>query len=97
RPGRRLGGHRRWRDSAAAVEPHLVTHLRQSAQMGRQDDADHRRVWTSTDSTAGRSRTMGVQLSPASADRYTCPPVVPKYTPHASSESTDIASRHTLP
>ncbi len=27
---------------------------------------------------------------------YTCPPVVPKYTPHSSRESTAIASRSTL-
>ena len=33
-----------------------------------QDDLDHFSVWTSTESTGGRSRTMGVQLSPASAD-----------------------------
>ena len=36
------------------------------------------RVCTSTESTAGRSRTMGAQLSPASEEAYTCPPVVPK-------------------
>jgi hypothetical protein len=53
-------------------------------------------VWTSTDSTAGRSRTIGAQLSPPSDDPYTCPPVVPKYSPHGSSESTDIASRKTF-
>ena len=57
---------------------------------------NHGSVWTSTESTAGRSRTMGAQLSPASADAYTWPPVVPKYTPHESSESTAIASRSTL-
>ncbi len=38
----------------------------------------HGRVCTSTESTAGRSRTMGAQLSPALAEAYTCPPVVPK-------------------
>ena len=31
-------------------------------------DADHGRVWTSTDITGGRSRTIGAQVSPASAD-----------------------------
>ena len=36
---------------------------------------------------------MAVQWSPASAEAYTCPPVVPKYTPHGSSASTAIASR----
>src|SRR6266853_4235340 len=87
----------RARDRAGAdVELHLVANVRQGAQVRREDDADHRRVWTSTDSTAGRSRTTGVQLSPASADMYTCPPDVPKYTPHLSSESTAIASRSTF-
>src|SRR5437763_531905 len=71
-------------------------HLGQRAQVGRQHHADHASVWASTDSTAGRSRTMGAQLSPPSADPYTCPPVVPKYTPHGSSESTAIASRSTF-
>src|SRR5438309_27291 len=36
------------------------------------------RVCTSTLSTAGKSRTMGFQLSPASLEAYTWPPVVPK-------------------
>ncbi len=35
-------------------------------------------VCTSTESTAGKSRTIGAQLSPASLEAYTCPPVVPK-------------------
>src|SRR5579875_2953573 len=59
-------------------------------------DRGHGRTWTSTDSTAGRSRTIGAQESPASAEQYTCPPVVPKYTPHESSVSTAIASRYTF-
>src|SRR5437879_474478 len=78
------------------VELHLAVDARQRPQMCREYDSDHSSVWTSTESTAGRSRTMGVQLSPASVDAYTCPPVVPKYTPHESSESTAIASRKTL-
>ena len=53
-------------------------------------------VCTSTLSTAGRSRTIGFQLSPASADAYTCPPVVPKYTPQLSRVSTAMASRSTF-
>src|SRR5438067_1731175 len=85
--------HRAPRDPARDVELHLALHLRQRPQVRRQYHADHRSVWTSTDSTAGRSRTMGAQLSPASADAYTCPPVVPKYTPHGSSESKASASR----
>src|SRR2546429_5467740 len=78
------------------VERHLAFDLRQRAQVRRQHHADHASVWTSTDSTAGRTRTIGAQLSPASADPYTCPPLVPKYTPHGSSESTAIASRSTF-
>src|SRR5439155_19359057 len=78
------------------LERHLAVEASQRSQMRRQDYPDHGSVWTSTESTAGRSRTIGVQLSPASADAYTCPPVVPKYTPHGSSESTVIASRNTL-
>src|SRR5262249_42516084 len=50
-------------------------------KMCRQYNANHGSVWPSTDNTGGRSRTMGAQLPPASADPYPCPPVVPKYTP----------------
>src|SRR2546427_11844797 len=78
------------------VELQLAGDVRQRPQMRREHDPDHGSVWTSTDTTDGRSRTMGAQLFPASADAYTCPPVVPKYTPHGSSESTAIASRNTL-
>src|SRR5271157_2241235 len=78
------------------VELHLTGDLRQLPQMRREHDSDHGSVWTSTDSTGGRSRTIGSQLSPASADAYTCPPVVPKYTPHGSRASTAMASRSTL-
>src|SRR5436309_2569622 len=84
------------RDRALDLEAHFASDLRQRPQMRRQYDTDHDSVCTSTESTAGRSRTIGAQLSPASADAYTCPPVVPKYTPHFSSESTAIASRSTL-
>src|SRR5256885_16179302 len=62
------------------VELHLSVDVRERPQMRREHDPDdHGNVWTSTDTTDGRSRTMGVQLFPASADTYTCPPVVPKY------------------
>src|SRR5437899_1965604 len=84
------------RDLTLDVELHLAVDVCEGPQMGREHDSDHGSVWTSTDTTDGRSRTMGAQLSPASADAYTCPPVVPKYTPHGSSESTAIASRNTL-
>ena len=40
----------------------------QVAQMPGKQDADHASVWTSTESTGGRSRTMGAQVSPASAE-----------------------------
>src|ERR1700680_4651429 len=88
--------HRSLRDRAVNLELHLTIDLRQRPKVPRQLDSDHGSVCTSTDSTAGRSRTMGAQLSPASADAYTCPPVVPKYTPHESSESRASASRSTL-
>src|SRR5438093_182431 len=55
----------------------------------------HPSVCTSTESTAGRSRTIGFQLSPASAEAYTWPPGVPKQIPHLSKESTAMASRST--
>src|SRR3990172_4712960 len=88
--------HRALRGRTLDVELHLAVDVRQRPQVGREHDPDHGSVCTSTESTGGRSRTMGAQLSPASADAYTCPPVVPKYTPHGSSESTAIASRNTL-
>ena len=50
----------------------------QGPQVRGKHDPDHGSVWASTDSTAGRSRTIGAQQSPASAEAYTCPPVVPK-------------------
>src|SRR2546421_981141 len=74
----------------------LGSDLREHAQRRRQHDANHVSVWTSTDRTGGKSLTLGAQLSPASADPYTCPPLVPKYTPQGSSESMDIASRSTF-
>ena len=100
-PQRGIAGLERVEDRALRrrtldLERHLAVDARQRPEMRGQHDPDHGSVWTSTDTTAGRSRTMGAQLSPASADAYTCPPVVPKYTPHESSESTAIASRNTL-
>src|SRR5215471_8579188 len=70
--------HRALRDRTFDVEHHFAIDLRELAQMCWQRDSDHDSVWTSTETTAGRSRTMGAQLSPASPDPYTCPPVVPK-------------------
>lgn len=56
----------------------------------------HLSVCTSTLSTAGRFCTMALQLSPASFEQYTWPPLVPKYTPHLSRVSTAMASRRTF-
>ena len=97
----RIAGLERVEDRALRDRPSTSSSTspsdaRQRPQMCGQHDSDHGSVCTSTDSTAGRSRTIGAQLSPASAEAYTCPPVVPKYTPHESSESTAIASRSTL-
>src|ERR1022692_2225661 len=72
------------------LQLHLVPDPRQVAQVVRKDDADrsmrtvHNSGCTSTETTAGRSRTIGFQLSPASAtigfqlspasaEPYTCP------------------------
>src|SRR5258708_3741486 len=84
------------RDRTLDAELHLAAHVRQRPQMSGEYDSNHGNVWTSTESTAGRSRTMGDQLSPALAAAYTWPPVVPKYTPHVSSASTAMASRRTF-
>src|SRR6266699_1367914 len=56
---------------AADIERDLASDLRQRLPVRRQHDADHGSVCASTDNTAGRSRTMGAQLSPPAADPYT--------------------------
>src|SRR5438034_9435353 len=84
------------RHRALHVDRDLVADVRERPQMMRKHDADHRSVCTSTESTGGRSRTIGAPVSPASGGAYTWPPVVPKYTPHLSSASTAIASRRTF-
>ena len=50
------------------VECYVAIDARQRAQMRRQNNSNHGSVCTSTESTAGKSRTIGFQLSPASAD-----------------------------
>src|ERR1700694_1838727 len=57
------------------LDRHLAVYARQRPQVRRKLNADHGNVWTSTETTAGKSRAMGAQLSPASVDAYTCPPV----------------------
>ena len=66
------------RDGALDLQLYVAANMRKRSQVRREYDSNHGSVWTSTESTAGRSRTMGAQLSPASAEAYTCPPVVPK-------------------
>src|SRR5262249_61119151 len=89
--------HRALRGRARDVQLDLAVDVGEGPQMRRQHDADgHGSVCTSTATTAGRCSTIGFQLSPASGETYTCPPVVPKYTPQGSSASTAIASRRTL-
>src|SRR5271167_2967879 len=60
------------RNRSLDFELQLSTNVGQRSQVLREYDSDHASVCTSTESTPGRSRTMGVQLSPASADAYTC-------------------------
>ena len=43
---------------------HLPTYPGQGPQVNRKQHPNHFSVWTSTDSTAGRSRTIAVQLFP---------------------------------
>jgi|SRR5450755_1107439 len=88
--------HRAHGNRIRNLELHLSANVCQRSQMQWNLNPYHGNVWTSTDSTAGRSRTIGAQLSPASDDAYTWPPVVPKYTPQESSESTAMASRSTF-
>jgi len=64
---------------ALDVNQHLATDAREDLQVTWEHHADlHDSVCTSTETTAGRSRTIGAQLSPASDEAYTWPPVVPK-------------------
>src|SRR5262245_34683329 len=56
------------RDATIDVERHLAVDARQLAQMRRENDPDHGSVCTSTDRTAGRSRTIGAHVSPESGD-----------------------------
>ncbi len=50
-----------------------------------------------THSTSGRCDANCRQLSPSSADAYTSPLRLPKYTPAGSASSVHIASRSTVP
>ncbi len=50
------------------VQLHFIVDAGQGAEMGRQYHPDHGNVWTSTERTAGRSRTTAFQVSPASVE-----------------------------
>ena len=52
--------HRSLRHGRHHFETHLAVDTRQRAQMGREHDSNHGSVCTSTESTAGRSRTIGI-------------------------------------
>jgi len=70
------------RDLTHDLEMKETVHASQRLKMGRKLDVDqgsgrmsegdfwipHNSVWTSTESTGGRSRTIGSQLSPASGE-----------------------------
>lgn len=53
---------------AGDVELDLPLDAGEGAEVGWKADADHGRVCTSTERTAGRSRTMGAQESPESEE-----------------------------
>ena len=55
-------------DGCLKVEFHFAADAREPTEMRRENDANQASVWTSTESTVGRSRTMGDHVSPASAD-----------------------------
>lgn len=60
--------NRRLRDGAWQLKEKFPLDPSQGPQMKRQLDPDHFRVCTSTDNTAGRSRTIAFQVSPESDD-----------------------------
>jgi hypothetical protein len=60
--------HRSLCDGTIDLKLNLSPCVCQSSQMLREYDPYHGSVCTSTDNTAGKSRTMGAQLSPASAE-----------------------------
>jgi len=60
--------HRALRDRTSDLKLNFAAGVSQRSQMLREYHADHGSVCTSTESTAGKSRTIGAQLSPASAE-----------------------------
>ncbi len=70
--------HRAQRWWNGEFESDLAVHMSQRAEMRGEYDTNHGSVCTSTDKTAGKSRTIGAQESPALEEAYTWPPLVPK-------------------
>jgi hypothetical protein len=69
----------RYRPARRSKAPHALPGLALRLRAGQDRGVRiYVSVCTSTESTAGRSRTIGFQLSPESAEQYTWPPVVPK-------------------
>ncbi len=60
--------HRSLRDRTIDLKLDFAAGVGQRSQMLREYDPDHGSVCTSTDNTPGKSRTIGAQLSPASAE-----------------------------
>src|SRR4051812_36998266 len=50
------------------LKSYLALEVRQRSQIRRKNNANHGSVCASTDKTAGKSRTIGFHLSPASAE-----------------------------
>jgi len=48
-------------DRTVDLKLNIAINASQGSQMKREHDADHGSVWTSTETTGGRSRTMGAQ------------------------------------
>src|SRR5262245_37801535 len=58
-------------DVARDIHDDLALNMGERPEMRRKHHANHRIDWTSTERTGGRSRTIGVHVSPALADPYT--------------------------
>ena len=56
------------REGAVDGKANLSVDAGQCAQMRGKHDSNHANVWTSTESTAGRSRTIALHVSPASEE-----------------------------
>src|SRR5206468_10854163 len=56
------------RHGSVKIDMHFIANFRQRAEMMWKNDSNHFSVCTSTDRTAGKSRTIGFHESPASDD-----------------------------